>query len=45
LSSPITLNEDRLEDARQAEEKVDPNVEDVQVTVEDEDIKGDGSDE
>lgn len=45
LSSPITLNEDKLEDARQAEEKEDPNLEDVQVNVEDEDGKGDGSDE
>jgi hypothetical protein len=45
LSSPITLNEDRLEDARQAEEKEDPNIEDVQVNVEYEDNKGDGSDE
>jgi hypothetical protein len=45
LSSPITLNEVRLEDARQAEEKEDPNIEDVQVSVEDEDGKGDGSDE
>ena len=45
LSSPITLNEDKLEDARQAKEKEDPNLEDVQVNVENEDGKGDGSDE
>jgi len=45
LSSPITLNEDRLEDARHVEEKENPNIEEVQVNVEGADDNGDDSDE
>jgi hypothetical protein len=45
LWSPITLNEDKLEDARKAEEKENPDMEEGQVNMESEDDNGDGSDE
>jgi TIR domain-containing protein len=45
LSSPITINEDKLEDARHAEDKEDPNIEEGQVNMEGGDGNGDGSDE
>jgi hypothetical protein len=45
LSSPITLNEEMLEDARKAEEKENPDIEDDVVRLEGEDYSGNEPDE